>query len=380
MRKIILMIFAIAFLIGLVSASGLCGDTNNDSVLDETDLSNINSYAFDDVAVPSGVNVDLNADGSIDVFDISIMANHVNRGAPAPTCGNSLNSAESCEFTLSPDSLEDNDEENIYHDGEDRLQKVLDDAGYNIDVDDDQTNIQMWRTLEDVDLEVTYLKTISAHRHEFGYYMDREAEEMNDIFRDDETAIEHAVVGDKFRVEIEEGKNIGFYIKAIRDDGAEYFTENVLNMDEKDRVVVYDLGDEFIIAFEDWVDYDYQDLVVSVKVICENGDDEDEDDGRQSHASDGKYRVIDLGAGFCEPNWQCSGWSECVLGQTIRICEYKNHCGFEYNKPIEQTACELPNVLIEDQPKKADSYGIWLIVALIIIAIIVLLYNWNEFG
>lgn len=368
MRKVIFVVFAFAFLASFVSASNICGDTNNDGFLDAVDLQNINSYAFEDVPVPEGVRADLDGNGYINVFDVSIMTNHLFRGGDAPTCGEEV----SCENAFVPSTLYDTVSENIYHDGEDRLQKVLDDAGYNIDVDDDQTNIQVWNTLDNVKLEVTYLKTISSYRHEFGYYLGMEAEEMHEIFTDDETAAEHAIVGDKFFVNINEGEILGFYSESIRDDGAVYFTDNALNMDEKDRVVVYDLGNEFILAFEDWVDYDYQDLVVSVKVVCGS----ENQKPTSNHKGSTGYNIIDLTGGkFCEPNWECSGWSECLGETQTRECIDTNFCNYEYNKPYEKTACEMPSFVEETPLKQNSNIWLWIVIAVFAILIIVLIVN-----
>jgi len=43
---------------------------------------------------------------------------------------------------------------------------------------------------------------------------------------------------------------------------------------------------------------------------------------------------------FCEPNWKCSGWSECNDEIMTRKCTDINNCDFSYNKPAEKTICE----------------------------------------
>lgn len=368
MKKVMFAAFALAFLINFVYASSICGDTNSDGFLDAVDLQNINSYAFEGVPVPEGVMADLDGSGYIDIFDVSIMTSHIFRGGDAPKCGEEV----SCENALVPSTLYDTQSENIYHDGESTLQEILDDAGYNIDVDNDQTNIQVWSTLKNVKLEVTYLKTISSYRHEFGYYLGMEAEEMHDIFTDDETALEHAVPGDSFIVEIGSDEILGFYSESIRDDGAVYFTDNALNTDEKDRVVVYDLGNEFILAFEDWADYDYQDLVVSVKVAC----DSENPKPTSNHKGSTGYNIIDLTGGeFCEPNWQCTGWSECAGGTMTRTCEDANFCNYKYNKPYEKTACEMPSFVEETPLKQNSNIWLWIVIAVFAILVVVLIVN-----
>ena len=63
-----------------------CGDTNGDDILDQSDLDAILSYAFDGKEIPSEVNVDLDGNGVLDIVDVVLMVNHVNRGEPEPTC------------------------------------------------------------------------------------------------------------------------------------------------------------------------------------------------------------------------------------------------------------------------------------------------------
>jgi len=46
---------------------------------------------------------------------------------------------------------------------------------------------------------------------------------------------------------------------------------------------------------------------------------------------------------FCDPNWECSGWSECDNDLMTRKCYDTNNCDYSYNKPIEETGCD-PNI------------------------------------
>lgn len=346
----------------------------------------------------------------------------------------SIGSSYTC---FMPKTLSDNTSESIYHDGEDRLQKVLNDAGYNIDVDDDQTNIQIWEAEDNVKLKVTFIKTISAYRHVFGYYTDEEADNFEKIF-DNVNSSE----GSSFVVNLNKGDKIGFGADVI-DKSNFISTENSLNTNEEDMIVVYDLGDEFILAFEDWVDYDYQDLVVSIKVLSCGDEEEQEpicgdadEDGFLTatdlgyfidylyfHNStipkgfvvdinnDGKFnqldidylvnhlffggpapiceyhqkskgssngpRIVDLtGGSFCQPDWQCSGWSECAGGTQTRTCEDSNFCHYQYNQPIEKRGCEIPvyeEVFVPEE--KSNNWWIFLITAILVLIIIVLLVN-----
>ena len=49
--------------------------------------------------------------------------------------------------------------------------------------------------------------------------------------------------------------------------------------------------------------------------------------------------------GTCEPNWECTGWSECSNGFRTRNCHDTNNCAYSYNKPIEKTDCETTSTL-----------------------------------
>ncbi|MBI3623677.1 hypothetical protein HY212_06390 [Candidatus Pacearchaeota archaeon] len=95
------------------------------------------------------------------------------------------------------------------------------------------------------------------------------------------------------------------------------------------------------------------------------------------HISSGNNGFVELSSSFCNVDWHCTGWSECSSGLITRSCEDANHCNLEYNKPIEKTACDVKNVLVEEK-KPGTSVGIWLIIALLILALIVIAINWNE--
>ena len=49
--------------------------------------------------------------------------------------------------------------------------------------------------------------------------------------------------------------------------------------------------------------------------------------------------------GGCEPNWKCTGWSECSNGFMSRNCQDTNNCLYSYGKPIERTGCETTSTL-----------------------------------
>jgi len=81
---------------------------------------------------------------------------------------------------------------------------------------------------------------------------------------------------------------------------------------------------------------------------------------------------------FCSVNWKCTGWSECTNGIMTRTCEDANHCELIYNKPIEETSCTIKSAFVEEE-KPNNYYGLWLILAILLIALITLAVNWNEF-
>jgi len=73
---------------------------------------------------------------------------------------------------------------------------------------------------------------------------------------------------------------------------------------------------------------------------------------------------------FCDPNWDCSGWSACENGYMTRTCKDTNYCSYGYNKPIEETGCDLvSNVLIED---KTNNFS-WAIFGVVLAVILVVL-------
>jgi cysteine-rich repeat protein len=76
----------------------------------------------------------------------------------------------------------------------------------------------------------------------------------------------------------------------------------------------------------------------------------------------------------CEPNWKCTGWSECSNGVMTRECNDKNSCDNAYNQPIEQTNCDSPvlsKVYVENNSDKSFWIlgGIMLLIILIIILV-----------
>ncbi len=157
-----------------------------------------------------------------------------------------------------------------------KVQEILNGQGYNINAYTDVTNIQVWNATLETTLKITYIKKQGGEDHDFGWY-DTSTNTFNYIFND-KTASE----GDTFTVTIPEGSTIGFAIQNLGNFGTGYrYTENSLNPNSKDLVLVYDFVDEFVLAFEDWVpkwqDDDFNDIVVSIKRISPCCTDEDGD-------------------------------------------------------------------------------------------------------
>lgn len=79
---------------------------------------------------------------------------------------------------------------------------------------------------------------------------------------------------------------------------------------------------------------------------------------------------------FCEPNWKCSAWSECNKGIMTRQCYDKNHCDYSYNKPIEETGCEMTSkALIEEEENNWAFILFGIITPLILIIILIVIFS-----
>lgn len=80
---------------------------------------------------------------------------------------------------------------------------------------------------------------------------------------------------------------------------------------------------------------------------------------------------------FCEPNWQCSGWSECDNEIMKRECYDANFCEYSYNKPSEVAGCDtLENALVEEETLSINAgllFGILIAVLLIVVFVVVLM-------
>ena len=206
-------------------------------------------------------------------------------------CGNE--GGIECHDCLVPDSLNDNISEGIGNlMAEKTLQQFFSEKGYSINTTGDQTNVQVWHATNDAQLEITYWQGISAYRHVFGYYLNGDKNTFTPLFKNAAfipVNVPLANGGDTFNLTINSGNIVGFAIR-VYDINSNivntYYTENLLNQYGRDRALVYDLCDEFLIGFEDWIDYDYQDIMFKINRISCGGSehycgDGNIDDGEQ---------------------------------------------------------------------------------------------------
>lgn len=245
------------------------------------------------------------------------------------------------------------------------LQNIFDTKGYNLDVFDDQKEFQIWETKNDyVKLEIELVEGISAINNTFGYYTNNGnfiplfSIRANSNFPDVPVFSD----GEKVTIVLKDIDEIGFGING------NVFTEISRTTNTKDASVDYQLNDkEFLIGFEDSLgsksDWDFQDVVVKIKVVKACNDDDNDDENETNG-----IKVI---GNFCEPLYECGDWSECYDGIQTRICEDINHCENDWNKPIETISCE--KVLVEETKKANCHWWFWLLIAVGVLLILILI-------
>lgn len=74
---------------------------------------------------------------------------------------------------------------------------------------------------------------------------------------------------------------------------------------------------------------------------------------------------------FCEVNWECGGWSECVNNKMSRICVETNGCDFKYNQPSEIAGCE--SGIMEGSAIETESNLLWIFLGVTFILILLLI-------
>jgi len=75
-----------------------------------------------------------------------------------------------------------------------------------------------------------------------------------------------------------------------------------------------------------------------------NDDIDNDNDGKTDYPEDdGCFGLLDTSelssTSFCQENWECSDWGECMDGNQTRTCTDLNTCGTELTKPAETAEC-----------------------------------------
>jgi len=105
---------------------------------------------------------------------------------------------------------------------------------------------------------------------------------------------------------------------------------------------------------------------------CDNECQEEPCDKDCKSGSPGTWRFTSL----CEPNWKCSGWSECSNNAMTRTCYDSNNCAYSYNRPVEKSGCdELPasQVFVDGKAVKTVNYSLILFVLTFLLLIILII-------
>ena len=77
---------------------------------------------------------------------------------------------------------------------------------------------------------------------------------------------------------------------------------------------------------------------------------------------------------FCEVNWKCSGWGGCKGGLMTRQCYDENYCDYSYNKPVEETGCNvLSKVLVKEDKNNSVFIVFGIITSLILITTLIII-------
>ena len=183
-----------------------------------------------------------------------------------------------CEnLCITPDSLGDitNEVIGVSAASEPSLQTIFDSNGFGINAAADQKQYQVWNhdPLKTINFTVQNVVGYSAAVEIFGYYLDGDIDTFVPIFKSQDdpgfATIDFLSQGNKKDFAVNAGSKIGFAIKSYKDGVLKgvHTTQNSLNKDEFDAVLVYDLCSDYILAFEDTYpssDNDYQDLIVKL--------------------------------------------------------------------------------------------------------------------
>ena len=164
--------------------------------------------------------------------------------------------AVSCLTSGSPNAKKE-----IISNTEQSLQNIIKNEGINLDVFNDQKNYEEWNLNSDsVKLEIKFIDGITSYHDIFGYYSDSAPSTFVPLFAIKNTSAYPTVpvlsAGEKINLIIKDTDKIKFAINYPD------LTNPIYDS------VVYESGGKYIIGFEDLIDKDYQDLVVSFKVSC----------------------------------------------------------------------------------------------------------------
>ncbi len=174
---------------------------------------------------------------------------------------------------LLPSTLGDTEEFEIGTSGEVQLQTILNNAGYLLDVEEDQMNYQVWDlgtpSTATVTLSVRVLAKNAGNVQTFGYYEAGDTSSFVPVF-----VIPPTLVGDTFPVSVPASvaNSMGFAIQTAGTQPNTWYSEKDLNTGDKDNVAAYNPeANKYVLAFEDLQsgDNDYNDLVVEISgVMC----------------------------------------------------------------------------------------------------------------
>lgn len=173
---------------------------------------------------------------------------------------------------FAPDTLGGEDFTNVWESQEEDLQDVLDNAGYNLNVnhpDSDQWGYQQWNTSNSVTLNTKFIAKYAGNASKFGYYTNGDVNTFTQIY-DSATANE----GDVFSTTITGATSVAFAIKTTGMDGEIMFsTVNADNWEpSEDHAITFKpSADTYVIAYEDLTqeqgaDWDFNDMVVEVSL------------------------------------------------------------------------------------------------------------------
>ena len=166
--------------------------------------------------------------------------------------------------------------------GEPSVQTILDTAGYTLNAQNDQTNVQEWDgTGNTVNFSVKYIGSQTGGNHVFGYYINNDLNTFVPLFQKGTQpgfpAVPVGVIGQDYTFSVPNTTKVGFAISMYYNSNTYVWaTKNSLNNSDGDHTVVYNpSANEYVISYEDLPlnssDKDYNDTTVSVTVVgCED--------------------------------------------------------------------------------------------------------------